>query len=58
MSQYLSAIAILLMVMSPPLIPATVAGARRAIVGVRAVANWLRQRPGRVPESAAATAGV
>ncbi len=39
MSQYLSAVAILLMVMSPLLIPATVSVVHRTILGVRAVAS-------------------
>jgi hypothetical protein len=39
MSQYLSAFAILLMVMSPVLIPAIIALVHRTIAGVRAVAN-------------------
>jgi hypothetical protein len=38
MSQYLSAFAILLMVMSPVLIPAIIALVHRTIAGVRAVA--------------------
>jgi hypothetical protein len=38
MSQYLSAIAILLMVVSPVLIPATITLAHHIIAGVRAVA--------------------
>jgi hypothetical protein len=42
MSQYLSAFAILLMVMSPVLIPAIIALVHRTIGGVRAVANRRR----------------
>jgi hypothetical protein len=39
MSQYLSAFAILLLVMSPPLIPAIVGLVHRIILGVRAISN-------------------
>jgi hypothetical protein len=42
MSQYLSAFAFLLMVMSPPLIPVVVTVVHRASVGIRAVANRRR----------------
>jgi hypothetical protein len=45
MSQYLSAFAILLMVMSPPLIPAIVGVVHRIIVGVRAVADARKTAP-------------
>ena len=42
MSQYLSAFAILLMVVSPVLIPAIIALVHRTIAGVRAVASRRR----------------
>jgi hypothetical protein len=42
MSQYLSAFAILLVVMSPVLIPAIIALVHRTIAGVRAVASRRR----------------
>lgn len=40
MSQYFTMIGFLLLVMSPPLIPALVAVVRRSIRAVSAVANW------------------
>jgi hypothetical protein len=42
MSQYSTMLAFLLMVMSPPLIPALVAVVHRSIGAVRAVADWRR----------------
>jgi hypothetical protein len=42
MSQYFSAFAFLLMVMSPPLIPVVVTVVHRVSVGIRAVANRRR----------------
>jgi hypothetical protein len=45
MSQYLSAIAILLMVLSPVLIPAIVTVVHRARGGLRTAANWRRTAP-------------
>jgi hypothetical protein len=44
MSQYFTAFAFLLLVMSPPLIPALVAVVHRSIRSVRSVANWRRAR--------------
>jgi hypothetical protein len=44
MSQYFTAFAFLLLVLSPPLIPALVSAVHRSIRGVRAVANWRRAR--------------
>ena len=44
MSQYLSAFALLLLVMSPVLIPAIIALVHRTIAGVRAVATGARRR--------------
>jgi hypothetical protein len=43
-SQYFTMIAFLLMIMSPPLIPAVVSGVHRSLRGVRAVADWRRAR--------------
>ena len=40
MSQYFTMLAFLLMVMSPPLIPALVSVVHRIIRAVRAVADW------------------
>ncbi|MDX6567272.1 MAG: hypothetical protein QOE10_2934 [Gaiellales bacterium] len=45
MSQYFTAIAFLLMVISPPLIPALVAVVHRSLRGVRAVASMRRAQP-------------
>jgi hypothetical protein len=45
MSQYLSAFVILLMVVSPPLIPALVAVVHKTVAGVRAVANMRKTTP-------------
>jgi hypothetical protein len=45
MSQYLSAVAILLMVLSPVLIPAIVTVVHRASGGLRTVGNWRRTAP-------------
>jgi hypothetical protein len=45
MSQYFTMIAFLLMVMSPPLIPALVGAVHRIIRAVRAVAGWRSARP-------------
>jgi hypothetical protein len=42
MSQYFTAFAFLLLVMSPPLIPALVSVVHRIIRAVRAVADWRR----------------
>ncbi|AGB24896.1 hypothetical protein Mycsm_04665 [Mycobacterium sp. JS623] len=44
MSQYFTMIGFLLMVMSPPLIPAVVGIVHRSVRGVRAVANWRAAR--------------
>jgi hypothetical protein len=45
MSQYLSAFLILLLVVSPPLIPALVAVIHWAVTGVRAVTNMRKAAP-------------
>jgi len=45
MSQYLSAFLILLLVVSPPLIPALVAVVHRLAAGIRAVANMRKSAP-------------
>jgi hypothetical protein len=47
MSQYVSAAAILLMVLSPPLIPAIVAVVHKTVLGIRAFAN--RRQPAVAP---------
>ncbi|MDT5126860.1 MAG: hypothetical protein QOG79_3011 [Mycobacterium sp.] len=45
MSQYFTLFAFLLMVMSPPLIPALVSVVHRSIRAVRAFADWRRAQP-------------
>jgi hypothetical protein len=45
MSQYSTMLAFLLMVISPPLIPALVSVVHRSIGAVRAVADWRRAQP-------------
>jgi hypothetical protein len=45
MSQYFTAFAFLLLVMSPPLIPTLVSVVHRIIRAVRAVADWRRAQP-------------
>jgi hypothetical protein len=45
MSQYLSAFALLLLVMSPPLVPAVIGLVHRIVLGVRAVANARKTAP-------------
>jgi hypothetical protein len=47
MSQYVSAIAILLMVLSPPLVPAIVGLVHKIIVGVRSISA--RRKPAVAP---------
>ena len=44
MSQYFTAIGFLLLIISPPLIPAIVAVVHRSIRSVRSVTNWRRAR--------------
>ena len=44
MSQYFTAIAFLLLIMSPPLVPVLVAVVHRSIRSVRSAANWRRAR--------------
>jgi hypothetical protein len=44
MSQYFTAFAFLLLIMSPPLVPALVAVVHRSIRSVRSAANWRRAR--------------
>jgi hypothetical protein len=45
MSQFFTAFAFLLLVVSPPLIPALVSVVHRGIRAVRAVANWRTAQP-------------
>ena len=45
MSQYFTMIGFLLMIMSPPLVPAVVSGVHRTVRGVRAVSAWRKARP-------------